>query len=88
MASNSIVFTQRPLPIEFPGSLSSSLRLFSFCAVLIFSFVPVFIYINFSQVFLLALSMIALCCFLVRLEADIFASLFLILLISVSQAIC
>jgi hypothetical protein len=87
MASNSINFTQRPLPIEFPGSLSSSLRLFSFCAILILSFVPVFIYINLSQIFLLALCVIALCCFLVRLEVDIFALLFLILSITVSQAI-
>ena len=59
MASNSINFTQRPLPIEFPGSLSSSLRLFSFCAILILSFVPVFIYINLSHIYLLTLCVIA-----------------------------
>lgn len=48
---------------------------------------PVLIYINLSQIFLLAFCAAALCCFLIRLEADILAALFLILLISVSQAI-
>jgi hypothetical protein len=85
MASNSIAFVQQPL--EFPGSLSASVRLFAFRAILIFSFVPVLIYINFSQIFLLALCAVALCCYLVRVEADIFTALFLILLIAVSQAI-
>jgi len=85
MASNSIVFVQQPL--EFPGSLSATVRLIAFRAILIFSFVPVLIYINFSQIFLLALCAVALCCYLVRIEADIFTSLFVILLISVSQAI-
>lgn len=85
MASNSIVFVQQPL--EFPCSLSASVRLIAFRAILIFSFVPVLIYINFSQIFLLALCAAALCCYLVRIEADIFTALFLILLISVSQAI-
>jgi hypothetical protein len=87
MAFNSIGFVQRQQTIEFPGSWSASVRLYSFCAILIFSFVPVLIYINLSQIFLLALCAAALCCFLVRLEADILASLFLVLLISVSQAI-
>jgi hypothetical protein len=87
MASNSIGFLLRPQPLEFLGSLSVSARLFAFCAILIFSFVPVFIFINLSQVFLLMLCAAALCCYLVRLEADIFAALFLILLIAVSQAI-
>jgi hypothetical protein len=85
MASNSIVFVQQPL--EFAGSLSASVRLIAFRAILIFSFVPVLIYINLSQIFLLALCAVALCCYLVRIEADIFTALFLILLISVSQAI-
>ena len=85
MASNSIVFVQQPL--EFPCSLSASVRLIVFRAILIFSFVPVLIYINYSQIFLLALCAVALCCYLVRIEADIFTALFLILLISVSQAI-
>ncbi len=85
MASNSIGFAQRLL--EFPGSLSASARVYFFCAILIFSFVPVLIYINLSQIFLLAFCAAALCCFLIRLEADILAALFLILLISVSQAI-
>ena len=61
--------------------------LFAFCATLIFSFVPVPIDINFSQMFLLVLCAIALCCYLVRFEVDIFAAFFLILLIAVSQAI-
>ncbi|MGA3161875.1 MAG: hypothetical protein ABSC77_11720 [Terracidiphilus sp.] len=87
MASNSIGFTLRPLPIEFPGSLSASLRLFAFCAILIFSFVPVVIYINLSQIFLLMLCMVALCCYLIRFDADIFAALLLIVLISLSQAV-
>lgn len=87
MASNSIGFTPLTRPMELRGSLPASIRLFSFCAILILSFVPVFIYINFSQIFLPTLCAIALCCFLVSLEVDIFASLFLILLISISQAI-
>jgi hypothetical protein len=87
MASNSVGFTLRPQPIELPGSLSASLKLFAFCAILIFSFVPVVIYINLSQIFLLMLCAVALCCYLVRLEAEIFASLLLIALISLSQAI-
>jgi hypothetical protein len=87
MASNSIGFTPLSQSLEFTGSLSASVRLYSFSAILIFSFVPVIIYINLSQIFLLALCAITLCCFLVHLEADIFASLFLILLISISQAI-
>jgi hypothetical protein len=85
MASNSIGLMQQPL--EFTGSLSASIRFFAFRAILIFSFVPVLIYINFSQIFLLALCAVALCCYLVRIEAGIFTALFLILLISVSQAI-
>jgi hypothetical protein len=76
-----------PEPIGFTGTLSTSVRLFAFCAILVFSFVPVLIYINLSQIFLLMLCAVALCCYLVRLEADIFAALFLILLISLSQAI-
>jgi hypothetical protein len=55
--------------------------------MLVFSFVPVLIYINLSQIFLLALCAVALCCYLVRLEADILATLFVILSIAVSQAI-
>jgi hypothetical protein len=77
----------RPRPIEFSGSWSASVRLFAFCAILVFSFVPVPIYINLSQIFLLILCAIALSCYLVRLEADIFAALFLILLIAISQLI-
>jgi hypothetical protein len=87
MASNSIGFELRPLPIEFPGSLSVSLKLFSMCAILIFSFVPIVIYINLSQIFLLMLCVVALCCYLVRFEADIAALLLLIVLISLSQAV-
>jgi len=87
MASNSIGVALRQQTFELPGSLSASVRLFSFHAILVFSFVPVLIYINLSQIFLLALCVIALCCYLVRIEADICATLFLIFLIAVSQAI-
>jgi len=87
MASNSIGFALRQQPLEFLGSLSASVRHLSFCAILAFSFVPVLIYINLSQIFLFALCLVALCCFLVRLEVGILTALFLILLISVSQAI-
>jgi hypothetical protein len=87
MASNSIGFALRPQSLEISGSLSASVRLFAFCAILIFSFVPVLIYINLSQILLLALCSVALCCYLVRLEADIFAALFLIFMIAVSQVI-
>lgn len=80
-------FALRPQLLEFTGSLSASVRLFAFCAILIFSFVPVLIYINLSQIFLLMLCSVALCCDLVRFKADILAALFLILLIAVSQAI-
>jgi hypothetical protein len=86
MAANSVGFALRPLSIELPGSLSASLKLFALCAILIFSFVPVAIYINLSQIFLLVFCVITMCCYLVRLEADIFASLVLIALISLSQA--
>jgi hypothetical protein len=85
MASSSINFAQQPFALT--SSLSASVRRFAFCAILVLSFVPVLIYINFSQIFLLALCAAALCCYLVRVEADIFIALFLILLISVSQAI-
>jgi hypothetical protein len=87
MASNSIDFALQPQPIVLPSSLSESLKLFTLCAILIFSFVPVVIYINLSQIFLLVLCVAAMCCYLVRIEADIFASLLLIALISLSQAI-
>lgn len=69
------------------GSLSASVTLFAFGAILIFSFIPIPIYINLSQIFLLTLCVIAICCYVVRIEIDIFAAFFLILLIAVSQAI-
>ena len=72
---------------ESSRSLSASVRLFAFSAILIFSFVPVPIYINISQIFLLVLCAIALCCYLVRFEADISAALSLILMIAISQAV-
>ncbi|MGD0681304.1 MAG: hypothetical protein ABR990_04560 [Terracidiphilus sp.] len=87
MASNASGFAIRPQPIEFSGSLSESFRLFALQWILVFSFVPVLIYINLSQIFLLALCVAALCCYLLRVEADILIALFLILLISVSQGI-
>jgi len=85
VVSNSIGLVQQPL--ELSCSLSASIRIFIFCAILACSFVPVLIYINLSQIFLPALCAAALCCYLVRIEADIFTAIFLILLISVSQAI-
>ncbi len=87
MASNSLGLALQPQPLEFPGSLSSSVRLFAFRSMLLLAFVPVLIYINFSQAFLLLLCAIAVCCYLVRLEADILAALFLIFLIAIFQAI-
>jgi hypothetical protein len=72
---------------EASSSLASSVRLFAFCAILIFSFVPVPIYINLSQIFLLALCATALCCYPVRLETNIFSAFLLILLIAISQAV-
>jgi hypothetical protein len=77
----------RPQVLDTSGSLSAFVRLFAFGAVLIFSFVPIPIYINLSQILLFVLCVIALCCYLVRVEADIVAALFLILLIAASQAI-
>jgi len=87
MSSLSPCFPLRSLVRESSGSLSASVRLFAFSAILIFSFVPVPVYINLSQIFLLMLCGIALCCYLVHFEADISAAFFLILLIAVSQAI-
>jgi hypothetical protein len=87
MATNSYGFAPGIRPFELSGSLSASVRLFAFRAILIFSFVPVIIHINLSQIFLLMLCAAALCCYLVRLEADIFAAIFLIFLIAVSQVI-
>ncbi len=77
----------QPHVLNISGTLSESVRLFAFTAILVFSLVPIPIYINLSQIFLLALCVIALCCYFVRAEADIFAALFLIFLIAVSQAI-
>ncbi|MGA2832606.1 MAG: hypothetical protein ABSE55_06000 [Terracidiphilus sp.] len=77
----------RPQVLDTSGSLSAFVRLFAFGAVLIFSFVPIPIYINLSQILLFVVCVIALCCYLVRVEADIVAALFLILLIAASQAI-
>lgn len=77
----------QPHVLNISGTLSESLRLFAFSAILVLSLVPIPIYINLSQIFLLALCVIALCCYFVRAEADIFAALFLIFLIAVSQAI-
>jgi hypothetical protein len=76
-----------PQVLDASGSLSASVRRFAFSAILIFSFVPIPICINLSQIFLFVLCVIALCCYVVRLETDISAALFLILLIAVSQAI-
>jgi hypothetical protein len=85
MATDSIRLASKQAGLT--RSLSASVRQSAICAILIFSFVPVLVYINLSQILLLALCAVALCCYLVRLEADIFAALFLIFLISISQAI-
>jgi hypothetical protein len=77
----------QPQTFDAPGALSESVRLFAFSAILIFSFVPIPLHINISQIFLLVLCVIALCCYFVRFEADIFAALFLVLLIAISQTI-
>jgi len=87
MASNSIGLTLRQQTLELPGFLSASVRLFSLHTILVFSFVPVLIHINLSQIFLLVLCTVALCCYLVRLEIDVCATLILIFVIAVSQAI-
>jgi hypothetical protein len=87
MASNA--FSMPPLT-QFtwhPISLSESIKTFSICSILVLSYVPVLIYINLSQVLLLMLCAIALCCYLVRFEVDIFAAFILMLAISCSQAI-
>lgn len=87
MASNTMNLALVQEHIGFTTTLSASVRLFTFYAILAFSFVPILIYINLSQIFLLILCAVALCCYLVRLEVDMFAALFMILLISLSQAI-
>ena len=76
-----------PQVLDTSRSLSASVRVFAFIAILIFSFVPLPIYINLSQISLMLLCVIALCCYLVRVEVDIVAALFLMLVIGVSQAI-
>jgi len=87
MATSSIGFTLRPRSFESAGSLSASLRVFVFTALLALSFVPIPIGINLSQILVLALCVATLCCYLVHFEVDIFAAIFLILLIGISQAI-
>jgi hypothetical protein len=94
MACNSIGFALRQQPIELTGSLSASVRLFALGALLTFSFVPLsflpgltYGYINYSQIPLFALCVVALSCYLVRFEADLFAALVLIVLMAISQAI-
>ena len=87
MNASSPCLALRPHGLYASGSLSESVRLFAFRAILIFAFVPIPVYINLSQIFLLVLCVIVLCCYIVRLEVDIFAAFFLILLIAVFQAI-
>ena len=87
MSHSSPCLALGPQVHDASGCLSASVRRFAFSAILIFSFVPIPICINVSQIFLFVLCVIALCCYAVRLETDIFAAFFLILLIAVSQAI-
>jgi hypothetical protein len=94
MACNSIGFAPRQQPLELPGSLSASFRLIALGAMLTFSFVPLsflpgltYGYINYSQIPLFALCVVALSCYLVRFEADLFSALALIFLMAISQAI-
>jgi hypothetical protein len=94
MACNSIGFSLRQQPLELPGSLSASVRIFALGALLTFSFIPLsfmrgltYGYINYSQIPLFALCVVALSCYLVRFEADLFAALALIFLITISQVI-
>ncbi len=87
MASNPASLALGSLPVPRDRSLSASLRIFAFGGLLVFSFIPIPIYINVSQVFLLALCMIALGCYLVRFVADTSTSLFLIFCIAISQTI-
>ncbi|MGD0294055.1 MAG: hypothetical protein ABSB30_09390 [Terracidiphilus sp.] len=94
MASNTTSLALMPQTLELPGSLSASIRLFALGALLTFSFVPMsflpgltYGYINYSQIPLFALCVAVLCCYLVRFETDLLASLILIFLIAISQAI-
>jgi hypothetical protein len=94
MASNSISLALVPQTIELPGSLSASVRLFTFGALLTFSFLPLsfmpgftYGYINYSQIPLFALCVVAICCYFVRFETDLFAAFILILLMAIFQAI-
>lgn len=87
MATNSIGLIHEMQPIQIPVSLSARVRLFAFAALLTFSFVPIPIVFNVSQIFLLVLCVIAFGCYLVQFEHDIFAALFLILCISICQTI-
>ncbi|MGD0800991.1 MAG: hypothetical protein ABR906_06730 [Terracidiphilus sp.] len=94
MAANAVHWTLNPQLIEAPGSLPASMRTFCLGAILTFSFVPLsflpgltYGYINYSQIPLFALCVAAFGCYLVRFEADLFAALFLIFLIAISQVI-
>lgn len=86
MAASSAGLDCGPLAFASARPLSESLRLFAFGALLIFAFVPVPIFINVSQLFLLALCILALGCYLAGAVADICAALFLIFLIALAQA--
>lgn len=87
MAASSACPAPGPLPFATVRPLSESLRLFAFGGILVFAFVPLPIFINVSQLFLLAFCIAALGLYLVRFIAEIWAALLLIFLIALAQAI-
>lgn len=87
MAASPAPLALGPQPFATARPLSESLRLFAFGGLLAFAFVPVPIFINVSQVFLLVLCIVAFGCYLVGFAADIWAALLLIFLIAAAQAI-
>lgn len=74
-------------PIEFSGFLLTPVTLLAFGALLIFSFVPIPIYINCSQILLFVLCIVTLCNCFARFGPSIMASLFVVILVAISQAI-
>jgi len=86
MATSTVGMSESPHCIGYSGPLSESIKTFAFSSILILSFVPVLIYINLSQVFLLLLCALGLCFYLVRIEIDILAVFILMFSISLFQA--
>jgi len=86
MSTNPIGLALKPPQAAFSGSLLACLKLIVFGALVTFSFVPIPIHINLSQIILLVLSVGTLYICLVRLEVDILGTLLLILCMAISQA--